>query len=314
MNGKKLVITASIGVLIALGLGFWLFNLGKSQIDKPGNGLASTYPLLSTRIFANNAKDPLINFSPLRSELRKYFSDNHLKGSLYFEYLHTGTEVRISGDEQQEAASLLKVPLSMELYKASELGLIDLKTKISLREEWLDSAYGTLYQKGAGYTLTLEELAKIMLTDSDNTALQAIASTMEGLLPSDESVFIYLDASITQAPDLSVSIGARTYSSILKCLYFSCYVNYDHSELLLSYLTETKFNDRLVAGIDDKSIEIAHKIGVFQEQTQSDCGIIYLPNRPYVLCVMIDGEDNAQTNKHIAELSKKAYQYVLTRK
>jgi hypothetical protein len=310
MSRKKHFISILLAVTVVVGLVCGSFYLGRQTVQPTNKNRVVKYPLLADRVLGESPKNPLINFSLLRNDLEKYFTDNHLTGSMYFEYLHTGTQVRVNGDEEQAAASLLKVPLAMELYKAAELQKIDIHQQITLKEDELDSAYGTLYQKGAGYSLTLEEAAKIMLHDSDNTALKAIADTIDGLIPTDEGVFSYLDADITQGEDLSVAIGARSYSSILKCLYFACYINNDDSELLLGYLTETNFNNRLIAGIDDKSIRVAHKIGVFQDKTQSDCGIVYLPDRPYVFCAMINGQDNDATNQHIANLSRKAYDYV----
>lgn len=299
------LVAAVVAVSVLTGIRF-----GKQAVPQTAEQASGEYPLLSRRIFLEDPKEPLINFVPLRQDFQQYFTDNGLSGSLYFEYLHTGVEVRISEDEKQAAASLLKVPLAMELYKAAELGKIDLDQRVTLTNDMLDSAFGTLYQKGVGHSLTLAEAARIMLVDSDNTALKAVAAYMEGVLPPQESVFNYLDASITQAPDLSVSIGSRAYSSILKCLYYSCYLNHDDSELLLEHLTQTKFDDRMMAGISDKNIKVAHKIGVFQEITQSDCGIVYLPHRPYIFCAMIDGPNTDEVDNHLAELSRKAYLYV----
>ncbi len=301
-----ILVTTILFAVALLGTGYRLGRKPQTTPDDPANA----YPLLSRRIFADNPKDPLINFSILRTQLNDYYSKNALDGSLYFEYLPTGTEVRVNGDEKNAAASLLKVPLAMEFYKAIELGKIDPNKQITLREEQLDSAYGNLYKKGAGYNLTLMETAKLMLVDSDNTALKALADAMEGVLTDENSVFNYLDLAAQQQTDQSVIIGARSYSSILKCLYFACYLNKDDSQKVLDYLTQTSFTNRLVAGVPDKSIKIAHKIGVFRQKTQSDCGIIYLPNRPYILCIMIDGQDNDPTNKHIADLSKQVYDFV----
>jgi beta-lactamase class A len=220
----------------------------------------------------------------------------------------------VDGDELRLAASLIKLPAAMDLYRAAELGKVDLDKKITLQESWLDGGYGTLYQKGAGYELSLRDAAKIMLTESDNTALKAIAYSTETKLTPDQRAINALDADISQNPDLTVSIGARSYTSFLKCLYFSCYLSKDDSQELLDYLSESTFDNRLAAGIDDKSIRVAHKIGVANTTTQSDCGIVYVPNRNYAICIMLNGDDNPQTNKHIAELSKIVYTFVKTRK
>lgn len=235
---------------------------------------------------------------------------------MYFEYLPTGTSIRIDGDKQQVGASLLKVPAAMELYKAAELGKIDLDQTVTIQQDWLDSAFGDLYKKGAGYQLTLRDAAKIMLENSDNTALNVISYHTQNLLNDDQTPISALDVDINvdTANNYTIAIGARDYSSMLKCLYFSCYLNRQHSQELLNYLSNTKFDNRLKAGIGDKSVTVAHKVGNFAQDTQSDCGIMYVPNHNYVLCAMIKGPDNAETDAKIAELSKKAYEFVTTQK
>lgn len=65
-----------------------------------------------------------------------------------------------------------------------------------------------------------------------------------------------------------------------------------------------------MAGINDKNIKIAHKIGVFNNQVQSDCGIVYLDNNNFVICIMIKGDDDDVTNSRIADLSKIAYDFL----
>lgn len=304
MGMKRFAIGGVLIVLVGLGFVFWPHKESNSKSLNPDD-----FPLLARRIFAENPAQPIVNFSELRKTLQGYYADNNLTGNLYFEYLPTGTSIRINGDDQEVAASLIKLPVAMELYRAAELNKIDLDQNITLKQEWLNDKFGTLYEKGAGYQLTLREAAKIMLTESDNTALTAIAMSIEGLVPLDDKPFTSLDVDFQQNQDLTVSLSARSYSSILKCLYFSCYLEKPHSQELLGYLTDATFRSRLVAGIDD-DVPVAHKIGNFADTTQSDCGIVYLPGKNYILCAMVDGPDNDISNAHIAEISRLTYEFV----
>jgi beta-lactamase class A len=105
-----------------------------------------------------------------------------------------------------------------------------------------------------------------------------------------------------------VLISSRAYSSFLSCLYFSCHLNRENSQEILNNLAESGDNDRLRAGVPD-NIRVARKIGSFSKQTQSDCGIVYVPNRQYAICLMLQSDDN-QTNQHFKAISKMAYDYV----
>lgn len=304
---KKLLATFTAFIVVGLGV-FALFSDSKRPTDNSTDSL-SDYPLLARRIFLENPNEPIVNFSNLRSSLNSYFTENNLEGGLYFEYLPTGTSIRIAGEEKEVAASLIKLPAAMELYKASELGKIDLDDEIELRAEWLDSGFGDLYKKGAGYRLTLREAVEIMLRDSDNTALKAISVSMLGKVDQNENPFNFLDADFTQNPDFTVSIGTRSYSSFLKCLYFSCYLSKEHSQEILDFLSNTSFKSRIVEGVDS-GVTVAHKVGNFGQSTQSDCGIVYLDRKNYVLCIMLEGPDNEETDKRIATLSKMTFEFL----
>ena len=308
-----------LGITLCVVIAFGLYSIGKKNgvsfgINKQTtelNNKSDQYNLLAKRIFIENPNDIRVNFSVLRNQLNNYFANNNLAGgNLYFEYLPTGTSVRISGEEHLVAASLMKVPVAMNAYKAAELGKIDLQKVVTLQPEWLDENYGQLYKKGAGYKISIQDAINIMLKDSDNTALKLIGAQIEGKLPKDESFLNYLDIDLTVNDDSSISLDSKSYSSLLKCLYFSCYNNINDSQKILDQLTNSSFKSRLVAGVTDKNIKVAHKIGTNSNNNQSDCGIFYVPKRNYVVCAMIPGNDSKETNTHFANISKIIYDFV----
>lgn len=307
---RKQWIIIGVGILLLVAaFGIGRLAGGNNASTATDQSPSEEYPLLAKRLFIDNPSDTRINFSPLRTALNQYFSENLVQGSLYFEYLPTGTSIRINADDRYRAASLMKLPVAMELYKTSEQGKVNLDETIQLKEEWLNDEFGTLYKKGAGHELTRREAAKIMLTESDNTALRAILEVTETSLENNDRALGYLDIDFQNLND-EISIGARSYSSFLKCLYFACYNTKENSQEMLRYLSESSNSDRLRAGIDDKDVVIAHKIGVFNTQVQSDCGIVYVEKNNYLICIMLNGANNDTTNHHISELSKIVYTYI----
>lgn len=270
------------------------------------------YPLLSKRIFSDNPNDILINFTELRAELNDYMAKEALEGSVYFEYLPTGTSIRVDGDSELVAASLMKIPVVMELYKAHELGRINMDDRVALKKEWLDARYGTLHAKGEGYQISLREASRLALVDSDNTALAAILYSTSGLLSLAENSISALDVTFDRDENKEILISARSYTSFLKCLYFSCYLKTSDSHEILQLLTESSFTSRLRSGVPS-DVRLAHKIGTFSDQIQSDCGIVYVENRNYSLCVMLRSPENIQSDMHIANVSRLTYNFVSSR-
>ena len=78
-------------------------------------------------------------------------------------------------------------------------------------------------------------------------------------------------------------------------------------------LSNTSFNNRLRTGVPFE-IPMSHKIGTFNNSVMSDCGIIYEPKRPYVLCIMLEVADDQTGNEHFATLSKMTYDYIHSHK
>ncbi|HRF28946.1 MAG TPA: hypothetical protein PL051_04930 [Candidatus Saccharibacteria bacterium] len=112
-------ISASVAIL-ALLIGS--FFMGQWYQKRQTESEISSHPLLAKRIFLSKPNDILVNFEPLRSQLKeqlKYYDDEG-KVSVYFEYLPTGTSIRIGDRKEIIGASLLKVPAVMELYKLVE--------------------------------------------------------------------------------------------------------------------------------------------------------------------------------------------------
>ncbi len=68
------------------------------------------------------------------------------------------------------------------------------------------------------------------------------------------------------------------------------------SEKALEFLSDVEFTKGLVAGVP-KNIAVSHKFGersiIDSEDIKQlhDCGIIYYPDRPYLLCVMTRGKN-----------------------
>jgi len=104
------------------------------------------------------------------------------------------------------------------------------------------------------------------------------------------------------------------YSMIFRVLFGSTYLTRAYSEKALEVLTRTQYKDGIVSGVP-KDMLVAHKFGVKKvletgtlgSAELHDCGVVYYPNHPYLLCVMTRGKDFAELQSTIGEISKTAY-------
>lgn len=293
------------------GLAFYLFMLRPEPDEtlvSPHLHESDTYPYLSKRIFTEKQNDILINFLPLRTALREYVEKlpKSDRMGIYFEYLPSGNSIGVNEKDEFEIASLIKTPLVMEVYREMEEGRVEKGTLLTVKEENLDKRFGTLWQKGAGSRLTVEEAVRLALVESDNTA----ANTLLAVIPGEftENVFESLDIPTTQDGEL-ILISPKNYSSVFRSLYLSSYLARRSSNEILRLLTETTWNKQLVAGVPP-GIKVAHKFGVWQnDRVHTDCGIVYVPDRPYLLCMMVKS-DRQQADEYMAHVSKMVYGYV----
>jgi beta-lactamase class A len=181
-----------------------------------------------------------------------------------------------------------------------------------VKQSQLDNAYGTLWQRGPGFMLTLRQAAEYALERSDNTATHFIYDNMQNVMSYDEQSLARLDVDQNMENGQAV-ITARAYSSVLKSLYFSSYLEKQDSQEMLSYLAKSAETERLTKKLP-KSVTVSHKNGVFNTNwAESDCGIVYVPRRPYVICVMV-GLPEDQANDFIADVSKEVYDFVVSQK
>jgi beta-lactamase class A len=294
--------------LLLLGNIVWTAHLGNTKAAPE----SSHYPLLAKRIFIDNPNDIFINFVPLRQQVKERFSALNVPYSFYFEYLPDGTSIRQGDDKELTAASLIKLPLVMNLYRAVELKRISLDKEVVIGADAIDPAYGDLWKQGAGTKITLRKAVELTLTQSDNTAAHTIYDNISTLLKPDEEALAQLDIHQDMKEGQAV-ITARSFSSILKSLYFSSYLNRADSQEILQYLSKSSFRERLAKPLPG-NIPVAHKIGVYNAQwSESDCGVVYVPKRPYIFCAMV-GLPEDQANIFIANVSKDVYTFISQQK
>lgn len=316
MNNVKYLGWIFFTLSFALNI-FLVFNSSRqdSDIQSDSSSEEKRYPYLSKRIFQERPNDILLNFTKLREDLKKYILEPKLKIAFYFEYLPTGISIGINEKEDLELASLLKVPLVMAVYQKVREEKLSFNQALILQKEHLNKKWGNLWQRGEGGKVTLEEAVKLALIESDNTAKQLLLSTVG--VPALTDVFDALDIP-KKASEQDIILNVKNYSSIFKSLYFSSYLQKEDSNKILEYLTQTKFDEGIVLGVN-KDVKIAHKIGVFENnegktEVISDCGIVYLSLRPFILCIMEQGTDNSLAQMHMKEISKMVYDYLSSAK
>jgi len=266
---------------------------------------------LNVDVFLEKQKETAATYDDLKRSLSFIIGSTRGQFALYYEDLTTGASIGINEQEEFVPVSLLKVPLMIATLKSVETGSVSLDQTVTLQKEDIDSNSGVLWKQGAGYQITVKDLLINLIQHSDNTAVYALSRHVV----TDEMVAesrATLGLNSTSGANDSNNITPKEYSDMLRGLYFSNYLRKPFSELALTIMLNTDYNSQLPAGVP-KNIQVAHKIGVYTtEGYYHDCGIIYAPGKPYILCVMSKNTDAVEADKVISQISRIVYDYVTT--
>lgn len=234
--------------------------------------------------------------------------------SAYFRDLNNGPTMEINAGEKFTPASLLKVPLMIAYLKKAETKPEILKEKIiyNVRQNGNDIGQNIKPDESLeiGKEYEVEELIKRMIIYSDNSAANLILGKMENDFLA--SVYTDLKIEIPGSQKTENYMTVKEYAAFFRILYNASYLNRTMSEKALAFLSESKYNDGLRAGVPS-NVPLAHKFGerVFEDASQlHDCGIIYHDTSPYILCLMTRGNDFKDLASVIKDISKNVYEEV----
>jgi beta-lactamase class A len=293
------------------------FQIPQEQVRQGGYSFIS--PLLECESSSELTRAKMIGFkNNLSSKVNQLIKDNDAKMvSVYFRDLNNGPWYGINEDETFTPASLLKAPLMMALLKQAESDPSFLSKNIQISDDESEADMIPQDIKPAdplipGGTYTIEDLIYHMIVYSDNHAMQLLL----GEINQDVYNKVYTDLDI-HLPSASVQenyMTVKEYAGFFRILYNASYLNKEMSEKALKILSEVDYKDGLVAGLP-KNVVVSHKFG---ERTYDnndtkqlhDCGIVYHPQSPYLLCVMSRGNSLIKEAKVISEVSKFVYDEV----
>jgi len=238
--------------------------------------------------------------------------------SVYFRDLNNGPWFGINESNNYFPASLLKLPLAMSYYQRAEddPSLLSKEVVYSPDPSIVSEVqpFGNQEQLVAGKKYTVQKLLDLMLTESNNEAANTLA--VYGGTSTINSVYQDLGLTVPQ-PGEDYSITTHKYASFFRILYNATYVDRTASEKILKTLGNTTFDSGLVAGVPS-GINVSDKFGTRGVNASGtvvqlhDCGIIYAPKKPYILCVMTQGSDFTKLADVIKNISSLVYQNVIT--
>ena len=202
-----------------------------------------------------------------------------------------GLAVSVNGGEIFPTASTIKIHVLTELLAKAERGELDLAEKIRVTKDLHVPGSGVLASMENEVTMSVLDIAVLMITVSDNTATN-MCIDMAGI----DDTNALLDALGLKQTRLRRKMQDK--DAVLRndenvSTPDECVAMLEHLEAgrpspwtasqCLSILKKNKLSP-LTSSIPP-GITIANKPGAM-DRVRCDAGIVYLPNRPYVIAVM----------------------------
>ncbi len=285
---------------------------------------SNEYKYIDPLVGLTNSGAPSTQYQALKDSVQSYIDSQEQSGRvdtvsiLFNDYTHAAG-FTINGREHYNPASLLKVPVMIAYYHLAEKNPSVLAQQLTFTGANANTQEHIVspVQLKQGYSYSVEELIEHMIDHSDNNAAQMLIDNLNSTGQQDVLNKLFTNLGVTQL-DLSTDfITVQGYSLFFRVLYNSTYLSREYSEKALELLTKTDFASGLEAGVPNPT-DVAQKFGEFTVQSSDgtllkrelhNCGIIFYPSHPYMLCVMTKGSDFTELENVIAGISQKIYQY-----
>lgn len=248
-----------------------------------------------------------------------------------FKDLQTGKTLFINEKENFHAASTMKTPVMIEVFKQAKAGKFKLTDSILVKNEFKSIVDGSPYSmdiaddsgdgmyKQIGKKMTIYDLTYQMIIVSSNLATNILIDlvdaknanqSMRALGAKDIQVLRGVEDQKAFDKGLSNTTTAYDLMLIFEKIAENKVIDKKSCEEMRKILFDQKFNEIIPEKLP-KTVKVAHKTGSITG-VQHDSGIVYLPDgRKYVLVLLSKKLKNADAGvKVLAEVSEMIYDSV----
>lgn len=257
-----------------------------------------------------------------------------VKGStvgVAFRDLGTGDSLFLGADESFHAASTMKVPVMIELFRRADAGGLSLDQGILLVNQFRSIADGSSYTLDASddsdslaYTLLntrvpVLDLIEHMITRSSNLATNALievigAENANATAHALGAKNIRVLRGVEDTPAFRVGMNntttARDLEILMEAIETGRAASRASCDAMRAILSRQEFNGEIPAGLPEGT-RVAHKTG-YITGVLHDAAVVYPSGRsPYVLVVLTrDISEQPVARRLISDISRLVYSYV----
>ena len=236
-------------------------------------------------------------YDELIDKIKSVTDKDSAQYSIYIDFLD-GTQPIEVNSKQIRSASMIKVFIMAKAYENMKEGNLSENQELILKDSDKVGGAGSLIGWPTGSKITIHELLKLMITESDNTA----TNMMIDLLGMD-NINRYIQEhgyseSILQRKMMdtqAVKNGRENLTSshdlgrFFTLLYKKKIVSAEYDDKMIDLLKQQTDTECLPQAI--KEVSIAHKTGEL-DHLYHDGGIVYNGDYPFVVCILTENQLN----------------------
>jgi beta-lactamase class A len=265
----------------------------------------------------------------LQADVSATIAQSGAEVAVAFRTLDGDMELLVDPDKAFHAASTMKVPIMIELFRQGAAGTLSLDEPLSVRNEFKSIVDGTVYSlsvgddsdakvyAAVGRTLTLRELCEAMITVSSNFAanllierlgVENVRRTVSRLGAEGMQVLRGVEDTKAFQQGKNNTTTARGLLILMEKLAKGEAVGRGADSEMIEVLKRQQFRDAIPTGLP-VGTPVAHKTGSIT-RIHHDAAIVFGP-RPFVLVILTRGiEDQKQSAALMAALARTIFQAV----
>lgn len=237
--------------------------------------------------------------------------------------LETGETVQFQGDQTVQTASVIKLPIMVEVFYQVNEGKLKLEDPVTFAESDKVDGSGILRDLHGGLNLTLLDAVTLMIVLSDNLAtnlvidkvgIESVNKRMVSLGLKNTRLFkkVFIAAKEPVSEEAKkFGLGMTTpldMLSLLEKIATGKVVDPAACDRMISILKKQRYRDEIPRYLDqlstkEKKVSVANKTGALND-VRNDVAIVYAPHGKYLLSVFCyDTKDTRWTADNEATLA-----------
>jgi beta-lactamase class A len=265
----------------------------------------------------------------VKSKIEKFISSRPGDYAIAYKDLQNGNTIFINEHERFHAASTMKTPIMIEIFKQAEQSKFNINDSLVINNSFKSIVDGSEFKTDIeddsdkeiysliGSKMTINELVYRMITVSSNLATNMlidlvdaknVTQTMRELGANDIQVLRGVEDTKAFRAGLNNTTTAYDLSVIFEHLAEKDFLTQESHENIINILLDQQFNEKTLAKLPPE-IKAANKTGSITN-IEHDSAILFLPDgRKYILVMLSKNLDSNESGvETLSEISKMIYE------